>query len=83
MRENEIHKIHFTRGNRTYFFDLKMASNDSLYLKISERKKVKSDKFEGRNIMVFEEELDTFIDHIVEISGLMKNALREKHSGSN
>jgi ASC-1-like (ASCH) protein len=59
MKE-EIYTEQLKRGNRTYFFDIKRASNEVLYLTITESKKKDSD-YEKFKLMVFEEDLDQFI----------------------
>ncbi|MBV6653723.1 MAG: DUF3276 family protein [Mameliella sp.] len=46
--------------SRTYFFDLKEASNGKPYLSITETSKNKEGEFERRRTFVFENDLEKF-----------------------
>lgn len=61
MESEEYFSLKLTKGNRTYFFDIKESIAGNLYLKISESKKVEHG-FERHHLMVFEEDLDQFAD---------------------
>ena len=52
----EVFSKKITKGNRTYFFDIKKSKQDRFYLKISESKKTKTG-FEHYHIMIFEEDI--------------------------
>src|SRR5690606_22679943 len=61
MSDNEIYSDKITKGSRTYFFDIKKSENGNLYLKISESKKTGSG-FEHHRLMVFDEDLEDFVE---------------------
>ena len=61
MHESEIYSDRITKGNRTYFFDIKKNDYDELYLKISERKKTENG-VEHFRLRVFEEDMDDFLE---------------------
>lgn len=58
---NEIDSDKITKGLRTYFFDIKKSRKGDLYLNISEKKKTENG-FEHHRIMVFDEDLNDFIE---------------------
>lgn len=66
MRE-EIHKSFVRAGSRTYFFDVKKASSDNLYLDITESRKKSDGTFERNNILIFSEDIKHFKNELVEI----------------
>jgi hypothetical protein len=57
----ELFKEKVTAGSRTYFFDVKEASNGNRYLVINESKKV-GDKNEYSRIMIFENQIPAFTE---------------------
>src|SRR5690606_34706258 len=61
MADNEIYSDKITKGNRTYFFDIKKSEKGDLYLKISESRKTASG-FEHHRLMIFDEELKDFVE---------------------
>lgn len=61
MNDKEIYSDKITKGNRTYFFDIKKSEKDDLYLKISESKKT-GGGFEHHRLMVFDEDLKDFVE---------------------
>ena len=63
----EIYKSTVRAGSRTYFFDVKKASNGKLYLDINESKKKSDGTFERHSVMVFPEDIKNFKNEIVEI----------------
>lgn len=56
-----IEEIRVRAGKRTYFIDVKEASNGSKYISILESKKVEEGNFERHNIMIFEEDFEKVI----------------------
>lgn len=55
------------RGKRTYFFDLKEASNGNKYLKITESRFVKEGEARKRNTFtLFKDDVETFVQAIQE-----------------
>lgn len=59
MDNNELFTDKITKGNRTYFFDVKKSENGSLYLSVSESKRT-DDGFEKYKILIFEEDIKDF-----------------------
>lgn len=59
MDNNELFTDKVTKGNRTYFFDVKRSENGSLYLSVSESKRT-DDGFEKYKILIFEEDINDF-----------------------
>jgi len=62
MQEDKPIKSEMLRcGKRTYFFDVKLASNNKKYLKITETRLIEEGKPRKRSvIMVFPEDIDRF-----------------------
>lgn len=59
MENKELFTDKIIIGNRNYFFDIKKADNDSLYLTISESKRTDRD-YRKSKILVFEEDIKSF-----------------------
>jgi len=59
METKELFTEKLKKGYRTYFFDIKQAESKSLYITITESKKI-ADGFEHHKVMVFEEDIDDF-----------------------
>ena len=53
-------------GQRTYFVNVKEASNGNKYLTITESKRVEKDKFERFRIMVFQDKVGAFVEALYE-----------------
>lgn len=61
MNDKEIYSDKITKGNRTYFFDIKKSEKGDLYLKISESKKTAAG-FKHHRLMIFDEDLKDFVE---------------------
>lgn len=61
MNKNELHTNKITKGNRTYFFDIKKSEKGDLYLTISENK-ITDNTSEHHRVMIFGEDLKDFAD---------------------
>lgn len=59
MDNKELFTDKITKGNRTYFFDVKRSENGGLYLSVSESKRI-DDGFEKYKILIFEEDIKDF-----------------------
>ena len=55
-------------GARTYFVDVKAASNGNKYLIITESKRLEKDKYERARIMIFSDKLGEFMAAVQEAS---------------
>ena len=60
MKNKEVYSEKFQSGKRTYFFDIKESRNSSKYLVIT-ASKLEEDEFQRYNVIVFEEDLSTFV----------------------
>ncbi|HRG40536.1 MAG TPA: DUF3276 family protein [Saprospiraceae bacterium] len=58
---NELYSDKFTKGFRTYFFNIKVSEKDDLYLKITESR-MKDLGFERQSLIIFDENLDDFVN---------------------
>lgn len=57
------------RGKRTYFFDLKEASNGNKYLRITESRFVKEGEARKRNTFtLFKDDIEGFVQTIQEVA---------------
>lgn len=76
MNKESIFSESFSTGNRTYFFDVKEAINNKLYLSVTESKKV-GDDFEQYKILIFEENIEKFSKYFSSaISNLFEKSTR-------
>lgn len=63
----EVYKSSLRAGSRTYFFDVKKAATDKLFLEITESKKKSDGAFERHSIMIFAEDVKHFKNEVIEI----------------
>lgn len=78
---NEIFSEKFVTNRRTYFFDVKETKEGAMYLVIGELTQVGSDT-ERHRVMVFEENLDSFVDSLVKAVEFVRYANRDKERRS-
>lgn len=73
MKDDMIVKSEMIRcGKRTYFFDVKVASNNDRYLKITETKLMEKNEPRKRSmVMIFPEDIDRFNSVLSQISKLL------------
>lgn len=73
MQDDRTVKSEMIRcGKRTYFFDVKLASNNDRYLKITETRLIEEGEPRKRNnIMIFPEDNDRFKSTFNQVSGLL------------
>jgi hypothetical protein len=63
------------KGNaRTYFFDIKKASNDTPYLLLTESKKSKEGGYEKIRIIVFQDDMPAFAEMVGKSKEVMEPA---------
>lgn len=81
MRDDKSIKSEMIRcGKRTYFFDVKVASNNDRYLKITETRLVAEGEPRKRNmIMVFPEDINRFKSVLNQVSKLLTQEGKEKN----
>jgi glycerol kinase len=58
----EVFSTKTSTGKRTYFFNIKENRHGDLFLNMVESKKQMDSSFERHSMIVFEEDLDTFMD---------------------
>ena len=73
QQRKELFKEKVTAGSRTYFFDIKEATNGSRYLTINESKKV-GDKNEYNRIFVFEDQMSAFTEGFKKVYNFLNEA---------
>lgn len=61
-QRGEVFSARAASGRRTYFFNVKENRNGDLFLNIVESKKHTESEFERHSIIVFQEDLDSFLD---------------------
>ena len=73
MHDDKLVKSEMIRcGKRTYFFDIKLASNNDKYLKITETRFVEENEPRKRNtVMIFPEDIDRFKSILNQVSKLL------------
>lgn len=59
-------------GKRTYFFNVKENRHGDIFLNVVESKKNESEKFERHSILVFDEDLDIFMNSFQKAIEFMK-----------
>jgi hypothetical protein len=68
----EVFSSKASTGKRTYFFNVKENRNGDLFLNMVESKKHGEDSFERHSIIVFDEDLETFLEEFNKAVGFMK-----------
>ena len=58
----EVFSSRANTAKRTYFFNVKENRTGDLFLSIVESKKSEEDRFERRTVMVFKEDLASFVE---------------------
>ncbi len=63
MTTTELHQQCFSRGRRSYYFDIKMTRQNQLYLVFSENIR-ETNEWKRHKIMVFEEDAEEFAAYV-------------------
>lgn len=73
MQDDKSVKSEMIRcGKRTYFFDVKVASNNDRYLKITETRLMEENEPRKRStVMIFPEDIDRFNSVLSQVSKLL------------
>lgn len=61
-QRGEVFSVKKTVGKRTYFFNVKENRHGDLFLNLVESKKQDNETFERHSVVVFEEDMETFLD---------------------
>ena len=64
IRKDELYTGKFSKGTRSYFFDICKSEKNDLYLRLSESKRNKTG-FTHHRIMIFEEDLIDFSNELL------------------
>ena len=67
MENKAKHSEMLRASGRTYFFDLKEASNGNPYLTVTESRKNKEGEFLSNRVMIFKEDFDNFREKLSEM----------------
>jgi hypothetical protein len=62
----EVFSTKTSTGKRTYFFNIKENRHGDLFLNMVESKKQLDSSFERHSMVVFEEDLETFMDGLTQ-----------------
>ena len=68
----ELYNNRIYAGSRTYFFDVKVSSDGTKYLTITEARHAEGDTFTKNRIMIFEEHIEEFLDGLNNAVNTMK-----------
>ena len=74
-------EVFSTRANsdkRTYFFNVKENRNGDLFLNIVESKKHGEEGFERHSVMVFEEDIEEFVDSFQKAADFIVRSKKRK-----
>jgi hypothetical protein len=83
IRKDELYTGKFSKGTRSYFFDICKSEQDDLYLRVSESKRSKTG-FKHHRIMIFEEDLIDFSNELLRTLEKFKTLRDNKNlAGSN
>jgi hypothetical protein len=69
----EVFSSRAISGKRTYFFNVKENRHGDLFLNIVESKKNTDNGFERHSLIVFQEDLDTFLEGFNKAISYIKN----------
>jgi hypothetical protein len=74
----EVFSSKASSGKRTYFFNVKENRHGDLFLNVVESKKQGEESFERHSIIVFEEDLDNFLEEFGRATDFMKKNRKPK-----
>lgn len=69
VMDEDRESMQIKASGRTYFLDVEKTKEGKPYLKITESRKGKEDKFERSSVLVFPEDADEFSDAVSEMVG--------------
>jgi len=68
----------FHAGSRTYYFDVKEAADGTKYLVIDESRHIEGDSYEHKRVMVFQDNLEKFMEGLTKAVTAMTSEDRSK-----
>ncbi|MEI8092876.1 MAG: DUF3276 family protein [Spirochaetales bacterium] len=72
----EVFSTKTSTGKRTYFFNIKENRHGDLFLNVVESKKQVDSSFERHSMIVFEEDLEVFLDGLNQAVAFLKSDRR-------
>jgi len=77
-QRGEIFSTKTTLGKRTYFFNVKENRNGDLFLNLVESKKTDGENFERHSILVFNEDLEPFMENFEKAVKYLRTHVEQK-----
>ena len=74
----EVFSTKTSTGKRTYFFNIKENRHGDLFLNMVESKKQLDSSFERHSMIVFEEDLETFMDGLTQAVEFLRKDKKER-----
>jgi hypothetical protein len=74
----EVFSTKTSTGKRTYFFNIKENRHGDLFLNMVESKKQMDSSFERHSMIVFEEDLETFMDGLTQAVEFLRKDKKER-----
>ena len=74
----EIFSTKTSTGKRTYFFNIKENRHGDLFLNMVESKKQMDSSFERHSMIVFEEDLETFMEGLTQAVEFLRKDKKER-----
>jgi hypothetical protein len=76
----EVFSTKTSTGKRTYFFNIKENRHGDLFLNMVESKKQLDSSFERHSMVVFEEDLQTFMDGLTQAVEFLRKDKKSRES---
>jgi hypothetical protein len=76
----EVFSTKTSTGKRTYFFNIKENRHGDLFLNMVESKKQLDSSFERHSMVVFEEDLETFMDGLTQAVEFLRKDKKSRGS---
>ena len=73
----EVFSTKTSTGKRTYFFNIKENRHGDLFLNMVESKKQMDSSFERHSMVVFEEDLETFMEGLTQAVEFLRKGKKE------
>jgi hypothetical protein len=74
----EVFSTKTSTGKRTYFFNIKENRHGDLFLNMVESKKQMDSSFERHSMIVFEEDLETFMEGLTQAVEFLRKDKKER-----
>ena len=79
----EVFSTKTSTGKRTYFFNIKENRHGDLFLNMVESKKQLDSSFERHSMIVFEEDLETFMDGLTQAVDFLRKDKKNRPQPTN